>query len=233
MRRRARAQHGGILTWVVVAIVVVVGGVSAVYWFAIRSEAEPVPELETTNTVPGGTLDGTWVVKPTDLLGSLVQYRVTEQFAGALESEATGSTSRIKATLTVDGSTISDVSVEANMRSLESDKVRRDEKLRTDGLQTDQFPTAAFVLAEPIELGAVPVKGKRVEADATGDFTLHGITKRVTIPLEGRWDGETVQVVGKLPILFADYGITPPNIGGFVTVADKGRIEIQLFFLKR
>jgi hypothetical protein len=42
-----------------------------------------------------------------------------------------------------------------------------------------------------------------------------------------------VQVVGKVPIQFADYGITPPNIGGFVTVAGEGRMELQLFFLKR
>jgi hypothetical protein len=55
----------------------------------------------------------------------------------------------------------------------------------------------------------------------------------VTLPLEGRWDGETVQVIGKIPIKFADYNITPPNIGGFVTVADNGRMEIQLIFLKR
>ena len=55
----------------------------------------------------------------------------------------------------------------------------------------------------------------------------------MTLPLEGRWDGETVQVIGKIPITFADYGITPPNIGGFVTVADNGRMEIQLIFLKR
>ncbi len=88
------------------------------------------------------------------------------------------------------------------------------------------------MLTEPIELDAAPRKGEKVTADATGDLTLHGITRRVTIPLEGRWDGEAVQVVGKVPIKFADFGITPPNVGGFVTVAGDGRMELQLNFIK-
>jgi polyisoprenoid-binding protein YceI len=67
----------------------------------------------------------------------------------------------------------------------------------------------------------------------TGNLTLHGVTRAVTVPVEGRWDGETVQVVGQIPIEFADYDITPPSVGGFVTVADKGAMELQLVFLKR
>ena len=42
------------------------------------------------------------------------------------------------------------------MTTLQSDESRRDERLRTDGLQTDQFPTATFTLTKPIEVGSVP-----------------------------------------------------------------------------
>ena len=226
-------QAGGIISTIAVVAVVVLAGVAAFWWFVVRSDAAPEPQITKTNVVAGGTLDGTWNVKPGDLLGSFVQYRVKEQFVGALEDEATGRTSKINATLKVSGSTISGVTVVADLKSLESDRVRRDEKIRDDGLQSNQFPTATFVLTEPIKLRSVPQKGKKVITDATGDFTLHGVTRRVTIPLEGRWDGETVQVVGKIPIQFADYGIIPPNVGGFVTVAGEGRMELQLFFLKR
>ncbi len=235
MKERARSaeatatEHGGVLSFIVLAVVVVVLGFGAFWWFVIRSDAAPEPKIETTKTVPGGTLDGTWEIQPH--LGSFVQYRVKEQFAGALESEATGRTESVTGRLKVTGSTISAVSITADLSTLESDKVRRDEKLQTDGLQTNQFPTATFVLTGPIELGSVK-KGRNVSADATGDLTLHGITKRVTLPLEGRWDGEAVQVVGKVPIQFAEYGISPPNIGGFVTVADRGRMEFQLYFVK-
>jgi polyisoprenoid-binding protein YceI len=226
----ATREAGGILTSAVVAVVIIGALVVGGWWFLIRSEPAPAPTIETTKTVPGGTLDGKWEIQPH--LGSFVQYRVQEQFAGALESTATGRTEEVTGSLKVSGATISDVKVTADLSTLMSDKARRDEKLQTDGLQTNQFPTATFVLTEPIRFDAPPRKGQKVTADATGDLTLHGITKRVTIPLEGRWDGEVVQVVGKVPIEFADYGITPPNVGGFVSVAGNGRMELQLNFVK-
>ena len=55
------------------------------------------------------------------------------------------------------------------------------------------------MLTEPITLSTVPAAGETITAEATGDFTLHGVTKKVTISLEGRWDGKDVQVVGNLP----------------------------------
>jgi hypothetical protein len=52
----------------------------------------------------------------------------------------------------------------------------------------------------------------------------------VTFPLEGRWDGGQIAVVGALDIDFADYDITPPSIGP-ATVEDQGTIELQLVFV--
>jgi polyisoprenoid-binding protein YceI len=224
---------GGVVTTVIVVALVVVAGLAAFWWFVVRSDADPPPELSTSPTVAGGTIDGTWEIRRRDQFGSFVQYRVTEQYAGAVvESDATGRTSRIRATMRIDGTTVVDARVEVDMQSLESDRLRRDEAMQTQGLQTDMIPAASFVLTEPIDLGATPAKGKPIEVSATGDLTLHAVTRRVTIPLEGRWDGEAVEVVGRLPIEFADYRITPPSVGGFVTVADKGRMELKLIFLK-
>ena len=74
--------------------------------------------------------------------------------------------------------------------------------------------------------------GETVSVDATGEFTLHGVTKPVTITLQGRWDGNKVQVVGSLPIAFADYGITAPTAPLVASVDDHGEMELQLFFTK-
>jgi len=52
---------------------------------------------------------------------------------------------------------------------------------------------------------------------------------KVTIPLEARWDGGQIAVVGSLKIAFADYDITPPSLGP-ATVGDDGTIELQLLF---
>ena len=67
------------------------------------------------------------------------------------------------------------------------------------------------MLTDADHAGAVPAAGETIKAEATGDFTLHGVTKKVTVSLEGRWDGKQVQVVGNLPIVFGDYGITAPD----------------------
>ena len=71
-----------------------------------------------------------------------------------------------------------------------------------------------------------------MKTEAKGKFTLHGVTKDVTISLEGRWDGKQVQVVGSLPIVFSDYGITAPTAPAVASVDDHGEMELQLFFDK-
>ena len=78
----------------------------------------------------------------------------------------------------------------------------------------------------------MPAAGETIKTEAVGEFTLHGVTKRVTIPLEGRWDGKQVQVVGSMPIVFSDYGITAPTAPAVASVDDHGEMELQLFFDK-
>jgi polyisoprenoid-binding protein YceI len=52
-----------------------------------------------------------------------------------------------------------------------------------------------------------------VEVEATGELTLHGVTRSVTIPLAARRDGSTLAVDGSLTVTFADYGIDDPSGG--------------------
>jgi polyisoprenoid-binding protein YceI len=231
MQGPRRHEQGGIITFLMGAIVVLVAVAVGGWWFLVRSDAAPRPTLEDTEVVAGGSLDGRWVVEAGN--GSFVQYRVEEQFVGAVESAATGRTDQVAAEMTIAGPTVTAATVGANVASLTSDKDRRDRAIHTSGLQSDTFPQAKFVLTKPITLPQAPQKGEKVMTTASGDFTLHGITRAVTVELEGRWDGENVQVVGDFPVRFADYGITPPSIGGFVTVKGEGQVEMQLFFVKR
>ena len=125
-----------------------------------------------------------------------------------------------------------DVTVTADLRDLTSDNSFRDGRIKSEGLESDEFPEAKFVLTEPITLSAVPAAGETIKTEATGEFTLHGVTKTVTISLEGRWDGKQVQVVGNLPIVFSDYDITAPTAPAVASVDDHGEMELQLFFDK-
>src|SRR5690606_27601633 len=142
----------------------------------------------------------------------------------------------VTGTLTVGGAVIDSVSIEVDLTALESkDSVppgvpgieNRVGQMRGDGLETDQFPSAAFELSEPITLPAVPTEGERITARATGDLTVHGETRSVTIPIQARWSNDLIDVAGSLEIALTDYGMTPPE-RPFVSVDETGTMEFQL-----
>jgi polyisoprenoid-binding protein YceI len=227
-----------IVKWLVLGLVVVVGLAFAGWYFFLKSDPEPRAAIKETPVVtestvagqPASGTDGTWVVKPGNSQ-NFVGYRVTEKlFANITETEATGRTDNVNATMTIDGTTVKDVTVTADLRDLTSDNNFRDGRIRSSGLESDKFPQAKFVLTTPITLSAAPTAGETVTTEATGEFTLHGVTKTVTISLEGRWDGKQVQVVGHLPIAFSDYNITAPTAPAVASVDDHGEMELQLFF---
>jgi polyisoprenoid-binding protein YceI len=224
--------------WLVLGLVVVAGLAFAGWYFFLKTDPEPRAAIKDTpvvteSTVTGQTgsgLDGTWTVASGNSQ-NFVGYRVTEKlFANISETEATGRTHDVTASMKIDGTTVSDVTVTADLRDLQSDNSFRDGRIRSEGLESDQFPQAKFVLTSPIQLSAVPAAGETIKTRATGDFTLHGVTKPVTIDLEGRWDGKQVQVVGSLPIVFSDYKITAPTAPAVASVDDHGEMELQLFF---
>jgi polyisoprenoid-binding protein YceI len=224
--------------WLVLGLVVIVGLAFAGWYFFLKTDPEPRAAIKDTpvvteSTVAGETgagTDGTWTVTPGNQ-SNFVGYRVTEKlFANISESEATGRTNNVTGTMTIEATTISDVTVTADLRNLTSDNSFRDGRIRSEGLESDQFPEAKFVLTEPITLDKVPAAGETITTEATGDFTLHGVTKSVTISLEGRWDGKQVQVVGRLPIAFGDYGVSAPSAPAVASVDDNGEMELQLFF---
>jgi polyisoprenoid-binding protein YceI len=223
-----------ILKLLVFGLVVIVALGVAGWYFFLKTDPEPRAAIKVTPTVAAtpGALDGTWTVKPGGT-EDFVGYRVTEKlFANISNTEATGRTDNVTGGMKINGTTISDVTVTADLRDLKSDNDFRDGRIKSEGLESDQFPEAKFVLTSPVTLSAVPAVGETVKTQATGDFTLHGVTKSVTISLEGRWDGKQVQVVGNLPIVFGDYGITAPTAPAVASVDDHGEMELQLFFTK-
>jgi polyisoprenoid-binding protein YceI len=184
-----------------------------------------------------GSLDGTWTVDTSigsfsDFTSSFVGYRVAEQLANVGATTAVGRTPKVSGTLTVSGASITAVSITADLTALQSDRSMRDGQLHTQALQTDTYPTATFVLADPIKLDHLPAEGETISVTAVGDLTLHGVTKRVSIPLQAKLANGVVTVVGSLPIAFADYSIAPPQSMMVLSVADNGTMELQLHFTK-
>jgi polyisoprenoid-binding protein YceI len=67
----------------------------------------------------------------------------------------------------------------------------------------------------------------------TGDLTLHDVKKSVDIPAKAQLVNGTIQVAGSLSFPLSDYGMTAPNIGGFIiSIADTGTLEFLVDFTK-
>ena len=193
------------------------------------------PATTTAATIAASStqLAGTWRVAD----GSTAGYRVREKLAALpAKSDAVGRSPAVTGTVRVDGSgtalTATEARFEVDLTKLTSDESRRDNRIRTDGLQTNQFPTATFVSTKPIPLPAETASGQPVKASAEGDLTIHGVTKRVTIPLDVRVSGGKGELVGSLGFPMSDFNINPPNIGGFVTVDPDATLEFKLVLEK-
>jgi polyisoprenoid-binding protein YceI len=233
--------------WVIAGLVLVpLAALVAVYLLFFTGDSPdkltldtPLGTTPTTATTPTGAtgdtsgLDGTWTVAP----GSVAGYRVREKLAALpATSDAVGRTESVTGTVavTVKGSEVvgNSVDVEVDVSTLESNEDRRDNRIRTSGLETNSFPKATFVSTAPITLPAGTDSGQAVKAEVTGDLTLHGVTKRVTIPLDVQLTGAQGQVVGSLKFPFSDFGMTPPSVGGFVTVESDATLEFKLLLAR-
>ena len=233
------ARRGWLAAAAAVLVLALAGGG---YLLLTRNSDAPAPAAldaasATTATTVGdaaqpatGTPDGAWQVR--DDGSSFVGYRVRERLANlSSASEAVGRSTQVTGTMQVAGDQVQAVKVEADLRGLQSDEGRRDNAIRQRGLESERFPTAVFELAEPIRLDQDPVSGRQVNGQGKGRLTVHGVTREVTANLEGRWDGSTIQVAGRIPVRMSDFQIQPPQFGPVLSIEDSLTVEFRLTFV--
>jgi polyisoprenoid-binding protein YceI len=230
--------------WLVIGAVAVAAALVAgpfIYIHFIQGKAPPPLALSSTTpaaTVTAGatgtssgtgaagsgavTSDGTWNVAG----GSVVGYRVKEVLFGQ-SNEAVGRTGAITGSITVSGTTVTGGSFSVDMTSVTSDESRRDGQFNGRIMETSVYPTATLRITEPIDFGSVPADGVQRTYTATGELTLHGVTKSVQFQVTGRISGSTVEVAGSIPITFSDWNIGNPSFGP-VTTEDHGVLEFAL-----
>lgn len=187
---------------------------------------------EVSETPDPADVTGTWTVVAGDPAsidsGTFVGYRVQEELRGIGDTTATGRTPAVTGELVIDGSQVTTVAIQADLTQLTSDEAFRDGAIRERGIETDTFPTATFTTTAPIELPDEATDGEAFTITATGDLTLHGVTQPVAWELDAQLVGDTIVIVGQLPIVMSDYDITPPQAGPVLAISDEGIAEIQL-----
>ncbi|HEU5449917.1 MAG TPA: YceI family protein [Acidimicrobiia bacterium] len=192
--------------------------------------SDNLPATTATTAAAGATapasFDGTWVATT----GSQAGYRVDEILFGQ-NVEAVGRTSNVDGALTITGATVESAAISIDLASVESDESRRDNQFRGRIMNVAQYPTATFTLKSPIDLGTLPADGATVTVPATGELTLHGTKKTVTVNVTAKRSGGTITVQGAIPVVFADYGIPSPSFGP-AEVENHGEIEFLVTFAK-
>jgi polyisoprenoid-binding protein YceI len=233
-----------------VAVVVLVALGAAGWWVCIRDDAPEEANIDDAQAAieaedsaddagpaegeAAGAADGTWTIDAsvgsfTDFTSTYAGYRIQEELASIGANEAVGRTPDVTGSITIADDQVTEGSFEVDVTTLQSDDDRRDNQLRGRGLETDTFPTASFVLTEPVALPDDATSGDEIAFSATGELTLHGVTNSVTVDFEASLTDEIIALVGQAPIVLADYEIEPPEGFSVISVADEGTFEFQLF----
>jgi polyisoprenoid-binding protein YceI len=186
----------------------------------------------TASTAASGSLAGAYSVGS----GSVVGYRVNEVLLGQ-STTAVGRTTSVTGHLTIAGTTATAATFSVPMDTVHSDKSQRDAQFDGRIMDVAQYPTGTFALTSPIDLAPLPATGVIKSYAATGKLTLHGATRTVTFTLTAerrtaKDGGAQIEVVGHIPVLFSDYNVQNPSVGGFVTTQDNGLLEFLLVFSK-
>ena len=178
-----------------------------------------------------GELAGTWTVAAAE-----AGYRVREQLANLpAESDAVGRTDAVSGSITLAGEgdaiQLTEGNLEVDTTTIASDEGRRDNRMKSEGLETDAFPTATFVITQPLDVPAAALAGTATDITLVGDLTLHGVTQTVEIPAQAQLVDGQVQVAGSYTFPLSDFDIVAPNVGGFiVSIADEGALEFLVAF---
>lgn len=175
-----------------------------------KATATTVPTAPPTSSAGSDSsdsgVDGAWAVST----GSEAGYRVGEILFGQ-KSEAVGRTKDVTGQIQVDGTNVISGSFTVDMTTVASNESRRDGQFRGRIMDVATYPTSTFRLTRPIAFGTLPPDGAEIAAKATGELTLRGTTKVITVDLKAMRSSGSLRILGTIPITFDEWGIPNPS----------------------
>jgi polyisoprenoid-binding protein YceI len=227
-----------VIAGVAVVVVLAVGGPFVYIHFiegpapaklTLPGETTTTGHASTAGTVKASTeqLNGTWNVGQ----GSVVGYRVGEVLIGQ-NSTAVGRTEKVWGSLSIDGGSVSKGTFTANMSSVTSDQSERNAQFDGRIMEVSTYPTAQFVITKPIAVGSTLSAGTVKRYPAAGRLTMHGVTKPINFNVSMELTSDGAYILTEIPIVFANWDISNPSVGGFVTTNNSGTLEVLLHLVR-
>jgi len=181
-------------------------------------------------------LAGALLLSATGLLAQSRAYQIAPDSKNVVEFHAEdsydafdGRTHKVTGAISADPAKPGDSTVEVviDMSSLDTANALRNREMKELYLETQKFPSCSFKstgVAAPASISP----NTPAEIKVTGDFTLHGVTKRLTIPVrvvlipDGR-----IHATSLFNVHMPDFGIdVPSNI--LVTVNNDVPVRLDL-----
>ncbi len=206
----------------VLVVAIVVAGPWAYSRFIVGEQPEELRLPTNGGQIADGdpvALEGEWTVTNNSVAG----YRVDEILWGQ-DVTVVGRTDQVSGTASIDDGALSGVSVSVDMASVETDDERRDNQYRGRIMDTETYPESTFLQTGDV---TIPDGEGPFTVPVTGDLTVRGVTRTVTVDLDVQSAGDAVSVSGSVPVVFADFDIPEPSIAG-IAVDDSGVIEFLL-----
>ena len=163
---------------------------------------------------------------------SEARYRVREQLANvSLPSDAVGKTKQITGAIVLktDGTVDSSQSkFVVDLSTLQSDRGMRDNFLRRNVLQTNQYPNAVFVPTAVTGLPASLPQSGPVSFQVTGDLTVRDVTRPVTWDVTGSIENGQAAGTATTSFTFSDFSLQQPRVPVVLSVEDTIKLEVDI-----
>jgi polyisoprenoid-binding protein YceI len=197
-----------------------------------QSTATVVAQLPITGTTPGASSSGDFLTCVLVPEKSVAQYKVREQLARlTFPSDAIGKTQDLAGTIAFKQDGTIDQSVSkfvVGLGSLQTDQAMRDNYVRRNILQTDQYPQAVFV---PVQASGFPVQlpqSGTVTFKLTGNLTIRDVTKLVTFDVTGTIQNNSFTGKATTSFKFEDFNLSQPQVPVVLSVVDNINLELDV-----
>lgn len=154
-----------------------------------------------------------------------------------------GKTSQVRGYVTVDPADIKGSAtgkIEVDLASLQTGIGMRDRHMREQYLETDKFPKTTFEITRVVEAGGNVLEDQKpVEMVLEGNFTVHGVTRLIEVPVtaklikeseetKARHPGDILHIQATFDVLLSDHQINRPQFV-FLKLDEKQKVDIDVF----
>jgi polyisoprenoid-binding protein YceI len=97
--------------------------------------------------------------------------------------------------------------------------------LGPDVLDVARYPEVTF---RSVAVEGKPAGDEQWDLTLSGDLTIHGVTRRVSLPVHVTRKTDTLRTTGGLTIRHTDFGLKPISVAGVVKVKNELKLDFDI-----